>query len=167
MRWSSPPCATNRVIRRTSRCSTRSAPPTTPSLLSCATARRGSPTAWTSSRRSAAVGNNLEGDARHPLSEGLHRTERILVLLGPLQDRLAAGELVDHHVLLEQDEAIEAPAAGLRLAVEAEHVEHHVALPLLVHHALRHLEAAAGDFRHDAVAHALVEVAHREGLVQH
>src|SRR3954471_412990 len=163
--------ATSRAIRRTWRCWTRSAPPTMPSSRSCAIARRGSPSAWTSSKRWAAAGiptaRWLETDTRHLLADGLHRAERVLRLLGALQDRLAAGQLVDHHVLLDEDEPVEAPAAGLRLAVEAEDIEHDVALAVLVHHALRHLEAAAGDLRHHAVAHALIEVIDRERLVEH
>src|SRR3954466_12120718 len=140
--------ATSRAIRRTWRCWTRSAPPTMPSSRSCAIARRGSPSAWTSSKRWAAAGiptaRWLETDTRHLLADGLHRAERVLRLPGALQDRRAAGQLVDHHVLLDEDEPVEAPAGGLRLAIEAEDIEDDVALPVLVHHALRHLEAAAG-----------------------
>jgi len=75
---------------------------------------------------------------------------------------LPAGELVDDDVVLQQDEAVEAPARGVRLALEAEHIEHHIAHALPVHLALVDLEAAAAHLGHHALAHAVVEVADRD-----
>src|SRR4051812_362080 len=171
MRSTCPRCAIRPAIRPTWRCSMRSARRTTPSLHSCAIARRGSPSASISSRPSAAAGRRtrsarLETYPGHLAADRLYRAERVLILLGGLDHGLPAGELVDHDVILEEDERVEPPAARVGLAVEAEHVEDDVAQTLPLYRALVDLEAAAGDLGEYTVAHAAVEVVDRERLVE-
>src|SRR5205823_11245309 len=86
-------------------------------------------------------------EAEHLRAERLHRAERVLGVVGLLDLRLAAGELVDHHAFLHQHQAAEFPARGMRLALEAEKIEPEVAVTFLVDELLIDLVAAAQDLR--------------------
>ncbi len=89
--------------------------------------------------------------------------QRVQVLFVLVDRGFSARQLVDHHVVLDQDDAVEAPAHHVSLALEIEEIREKVAVAVAFHHRLVDFVAFAGGFGLDAFLHAQVEVVGVDG----
>src|SRR4030066_663742 len=103
--------------------------------------------------------------AQHGLPGPLKWPERIVALFKFAGNRLAAGRLVYDHVVLDQDNPVEAPANNVRFAPEIHEIRPEIPVALAGYGFVFQLISLAGGICKDAVVHPFFQFESIDGRI--